>query len=117
MEQKVTIPCDAFEGCTHIQMQVQYVKDAESWMRVYNRRGYYMDIRPVKIEPCDFNPNLQLVHYDTDMARLTKIFFLEGTERKSAKRLNEFLSKVQAHAKEIAEAFVRQDYNAIWAYV
>lgn len=116
MEQKVRIPCLEIGGANHIELDVHYQK-GEAWSNLYKKRGYYLSIRPITITPMHGSDG------DYDMIsfggadRGSKTYFLEGTERKSAKRLNEFLSKVQAHAKDIADAFVRQDYNAVWAYV
>ena len=116
MEQKVHIPCTGIKGANHIELDVHYEK-GDAWMNLYNRRGYYLSIRPIEITP------MHCADGDFDMIsfggaeRGSKTYFLEGTERKSAKRLNEFAEKVKAHAQEIADAFVRQDYNAVWAYV
>lgn len=116
MEQKVHIPCVDLAGCNYIEVEVMYMK-GEAWSRCYNKRGYYLAVRPVTITPMEFQGTQYNMFSIGECARPSKIYLLEETTRKSPKRLNEFLSKVQAHAKEIAYAFVRQDYNAVWAYV
>lgn len=116
MEQKVRIPCLEIGGANHIELDVHYQK-GEAWSNLYKKRGYYLSIRPINITPIHFKDG------DMDMIsfggadRGSTTFFLEGAERKSAKRLNEFVEKVRANAKEIAAAFVCQDFNSIWAYV
>lgn len=112
MEQKVRIPCLEIGGANHIELDVHYQK-GEPWMNLYKERGYYLSIRPITITPMGDFDMISFGGAD----RGSKTYFLEGTERKSAKRLNEFIAKVQAHAQEIADAFVRQDFNAVWQYV
>lgn len=46
-----------------------------------------------------------------------KKYLVEQVARKNAKRFGEFVEKMNAHAKEIAEAFVKGEYNKVWSYV
>lgn len=116
MEQKVYIPCTEIKGANNIEIEVMYMK-GEQWNRCYDRRGYYMAVRPVEITPMHFADKYIDIVTSGCSERSSRVFFLEGTERKSPKRLGEFVAKMNAHAKEIVDAFVRQDYNAVWAYV
>lgn len=119
MEEKVQIPCGVIENCTHIEIDIAYMK-GEPWMNLYKRRGYYMNVRPVRIYPVEVIHNglkqvIDMVSYGE--SGYGKTYFLEGTERKSPKRLKEFVEKMNRHAKEIAEAFVAKRYDEVWQYV
>lgn len=109
MEQNVTIPVQGIMDCTHIQIDARYDKGDYR-----TPRGYYVVVKAVKIEPAKYG-DFNMVTFASDYPY--KRYLVEKTERKSAKRLNEFVEKVRANAKEIAAAFVCQDFNSIWAYV
>lgn len=109
MEQNVTIPVQGIMDCTHIQIDARYDKGDYR-----TPRGYYVVVKAVKIEPAKYG-YFNMVTFASDYPY--KRYLVEKTERKSAKRLNEFIEKVRAHAQEIADAFIRQDFNAVWSYV
>ena len=47
----------------------------------------------------------------------SKVYFLEGCDRKSPKRFREFVEKMNANAERIAKAFRTQKFDAVWDYV
>lgn len=112
MEQKVHIPCLDLAGANHIEVEVMYMK-GEQWSSCYKRRGYYLAVRPIKITPMEFEGVPYNMFSMGECPRPSQIVLLEETERKSPKRLAELVSRIMAHAKEIADAYVRQDYAKV----
>ena len=47
----------------------------------------------------------------------SKVYFLEGCDRKSPKRFREFVERMNRNAELIAKAFRAQNFDALWDYV
>lgn len=109
MEQNVTIPVQGIMDCTHIQIDARYDKGDYR-----TPRGYYVVVKAVKIEPCKYG-DFNMISFATDYPY--KRYLVERAERKNPKKLAQLVEKVQANAQAIYDAFVRQDFNAVWQYV
>ena len=112
MECKVNIP---ELGDRFTQIECMYMK-GEPCSRLFGRRGYYLAVRDVRIQ------HLTLGNVEYDRVSLgegdeSRVYFLEGCERKSPKRFREFVEKMNANAERIAKAFRTQNFDAVWDYV
>ena len=93
MECKVNIP---ELGDRFTQIECMYMK-GEPCSRLFGRRGYYLAVRDVRIQ------RLTLGEGDE-----SKVYFLEGCDRKSPKRFREFVERMNRNAERIAKAFRTQ---------
>ena len=112
MECKVNIP---ELGDRFTQLECMYMK-GEPCSRLFGRRGYYLAVRDVRIQ------RLTLGNVEYDRVSLgegdeSKVYFLEGCERKSPKRFREFVESMNRNAERIAKAFRAQKFDAVWDYV
>ena len=80
------------------------------------RRGYYLAVRDVRIQRLTLG-NVEYDRVSLGEGDASRVYFLEGCERKSPKRFREFVERMNRNAERIAKAFRTQKFDAVWDYV
>lgn len=88
----------------------------EPCSRLFGRRGYYLAVRDVRIQRLTLG-NVEYDRVSLGEGDASRVYFLEGCERKSPKRFREFVERMNRNAERIAKAFRTREYNEVWNYV
>lgn len=99
---EVMIPVQGMDF-THVDVKVVYDKG-----EYRTPRGYY--VRITGVADC---PGLNIVQWSSDWPY--EKYLVERVERKSAKAFRALAEKVLNNAQEIADRFIKKDYEGIWA--